>query len=362
MAHQKQLTWTELRVGLFVLAATILLIAVIFYVTGGAGALGAKYRLHTFLPEVDGLTVGAPVRVNGVEVGNVERIGIVTPKAGEQVVKSRSIEVDMRIQKSFEIYIRSDSTAGLVTEGLLGNRYVDIDRGFMGRILKNDEEIPGREENALKEVVDRSADLLTNLNDISKQAGDVLTGIKQGRGSLGKFLVDEEAYKHLNSSLGNIDRLTTDIQAGKGTLGQLATNEEMYNRVDSIAGRLDDVLEAVQQQKGTLGKLVYNSDFHDSAKTLLDNSNAVIQGVRAGKGTLGKLATDDSLYTQYRQVGENLSSATAKMNANETTVGKFFTDPKLYDNLSSLTGDLNLLVGDFRKDPKKFLHVKFSVF
>ena len=50
MAHQKQLTWSELRVGLFVLAATTLLIVVIFYVTGGAGALGAKYRLHTFFP------------------------------------------------------------------------------------------------------------------------------------------------------------------------------------------------------------------------------------------------------------------------------------------------------------------------
>jgi phospholipid/cholesterol/gamma-HCH transport system substrate-binding protein len=65
---------------------------------------------------------------------------------------------------------------------------------------------------------------------------------------------------------------------------------------------------------------------------------------------------------QYRQVGENLSSATAKLNSNETTAGKFFTDPKLYDNISGLTGDMRLLIGDFRKDPKKFLHVKFAIF
>lgn len=362
MAHQKQLSWTELRVGLFVLAATTLLVAVIFYVTGGAGALGSKYRLRTFLPEVDGLTVGAPVRVDGVEVGNVERIGMATMQSGEPLSKNRSIEVDMRIQKSFQNYIRSDSSAGLVTEGLLGNRYVDIDRGFVGRPLTNDEEIRGREENALKAVVDRSADLLTNLNTITKQAGDVLTGIKEGKGSLGKFLVDEDAYNHLDSSLENFDHMMADIQAGKGTVGQLVTNQEMYNRVDSIAGRLDTVLEAVQEQKGTLGKLVYSTDFHDSAKNFLDNGNAVLKDVRAGKGTLGKLATDDSLYNQYRQVGENLSSATAKMDSNETTIGKFFTDPKLYDNLSGLTGDMRLLVGDFRKDPKKFLHVKFSIF
>jgi len=362
MAHQKQLTWSELRVGLFVLASTTLLIVVIFYVTGGAGALGPKYRLHTFLGTVDGLTVGAPVRVDGVEVGNVEKISIAPAKPGAASPKTRSIEIDMRISKSFQDYIRTDSSAVLNTEGLLGNRYVGIDRGFVGRTLQNDEEVPGREEKAFQAVVDRSADLLTNLNGITAQVSDLLDGIKNGRGSLGKFMVSEDAYNHLNSSLGNLDKMMGDIEAGKGTVGQLVTNEELYNKVNSVAGRVDGVLEAVQQQKGTLGKLVYDPAFHDSAKQFLDNGNGLLADVRAGKGTLGKLATDDALYTSYRQVGENLSTATAKLNSNEATIGKFFTDPKLYDNMAGLTGDMRLLVGDFRKDPKKFLHVKFSLF
>jgi phospholipid/cholesterol/gamma-HCH transport system substrate-binding protein len=84
--------------------------------------------------------------------------------------------------------------------------------------------------------------------------------------------------------------------------------------------------------------------------------------VRSGKGTLGKLATDDSLFATYKQAGENLSSATAKFNSNENTIGKFFDDPKFYDNYTALAGNMSLLVGDFRKDPKKFLHVKFSIF
>ena len=50
----------------------------IFYVTGGAGALGRSTDCAPFLPEVDGLTVGAPVRVDGVEVGNVESIVMAT--------------------------------------------------------------------------------------------------------------------------------------------------------------------------------------------------------------------------------------------------------------------------------------------
>jgi phospholipid/cholesterol/gamma-HCH transport system substrate-binding protein len=361
MAQHKQLTWTELRVGLFVLAGAVLLAVVIFYVTGGSG-WGPKYRLRVFLPEVDGLTLGAPVRVDGVEVGNVEKITIAVPKSGELASKDRNIEVDLRIQKTYQSYIRSDSSAVLITEGLLGNRYVDIDRGYVGGVLQNDEEIPGREEKALKQVVARSADLMDSLSSITKQANAVLTDVRNGRGSLGKFMVDQTAYDHLNSSLGSLDRMMADIHAGKGTLGKLVTDDEMYNRVDSVAGRVDNVLDAVQNQQGTLGKLVYDSGIHESAKRLIDNSNAFFTDVRSGKGTLGKLATDDSLFAQYRQAGENLANATAKLESNENTIGKFFDDPKFYDNFTGLAGDMRLLVGDFRKDPKKFLHVKFSVF
>jgi phospholipid/cholesterol/gamma-HCH transport system substrate-binding protein len=361
MAQHKQLTWTELRVGLFVLAGAILLAVVIFYVTGGGG-WGPKYRLRALLPEVAGLTIGAPVRVDGVDVGNVEKISIAVPTPGQVASKDRNIEIDLRIQKTFESYIRSDSSAGLITEGLLGNRYVDIDRGFVGRVLKNDEEIPARQEKALREIVERSADLMDSLSSITKQASAVLTDVRNGHGSLGKFMVDETAYNHLNNTLGNLDHMMTGIQAGKGTLGKLITDDEMYNRVDSVAGRVDNVLEAVQNQQGTIGKLVYDAGIHESAKKLIDNSNALIGDMRDGKGTLGKLATDDSLFAQYKQAGENLASATAKLNSNEATIGKFFDDPKFYDNFTGLAGDMRLLVGDFRKDPKKFLHVKFSVF
>ena len=361
MPQHKQLTWSELRVGLFVLAGVVLLAVVIFYVTGGGG-LGPKYRLRTFLPEVDGLAVGAPVRVDGLEVGNVEQISIAVPKSGEQPSSERNIEVDMRVQKTYQPYIRSDSSAGLITEGLLGNRYVDIHRGTVGRALEDRDEIPGREEKALKAVVERSADLMTSLSSISEQASEVLTDVRNGRGSLGKFMVDPTAYNHLNSTLDNLDQMMADVRAGKGTLGKLVADDQMYNRVNSVAGRVDEILGAVQDQKGTLGKLVYDPAIHQSAIRLMDNSNALLGDVRAGKGTLGKLATDDSLFAQYRQAGTNLSDATAKLNSNEATIGKFFDDPKFYDNFTGLAGDMRLLVGDFRRDPKKFLHVKFSIF
>ena len=88
----------------------------------------------------------------------------------------------------------------------------------------------------------------------------------------------------------------------------------------------------------------------------------MISDVRAGKGSLGKLATDDELYNRLKDTSANLASATAKLNDNTTTAGKLFSDPKLYDNLTGLTGDMRLLIGDFRQNPKKFLRIKVALF
>ena len=84
--------------------------------------------------------------------------------------------------------------------------------------------------------------------------------------------------------------------------------------------------------------------------------------MREGKGTLGKLATDDTLFVNLRDASANVRDASAKLNSNQGTIGKFFNDPAFYDNVTGLTGDLRLLIGDFRQNPKKFLHIKIGLF
>jgi len=361
MAQRKQLTWTELRVGIFVLVGLFVLGAGIFYVTA-PGILGPKYRLKTYLPEVAGLSNGAPVRVDGVEVGNVESIRLLPRTAGKAPEKNKNIEVVMRVDKRYQDDILTDSAASLVTEGLLGNRYVNITRGFTGVRLKEDQEIPGAEEKAMKEVVERSAEVLGNLNALSDDVRQLIEGVQEGKGSLGKLLTDEQAYNHMNSLLTRGDVMLANIQAGQGTLGKLVASDEMYTKVDKGLDNVNVILADVRAQKGTIGKLMYDPTLYDQAKQALKNGNAVIEDVRAGKGTLGKLTTEDTLYEKLRETSTNLATASAKLNDNNTTAGKFFSDPKLYENLTSLTGDMRLLIGDFRQNPKKFLHIKVTLF
>jgi len=358
MAQRKQLTWSELRVGIFVLVGLAILVAGIFYVTAGAGLIGPKYRLLTYLPEVDNLQTGAPVDIDGVEVGNVQSIGL-TPHPTD---RDHSITLVMRINKKFQDQIRSDSTASLVTAGLLGNRYVTISRGLTGSVIPSGGVVPGAEEKAIQEVVERSADLMENLSALTSDVRGIVDQIQKGNGTLGKLMNDPALYNHLNDTATKLDGVVASIQQGQGTLGKLVNSDDLYNKVDATAGHLQDVVAAVQDQKGTMGKLIYDPSAYDEIKGVAQKGNALLGDVRAGKGTLGKLATDDALYSNLRDATANVRDATAKLNSNQGTMGKFFTDPAFYDNMTGLTGDMRLLISDFRQNPKKFLHIKLGVF
>ena len=364
MAQRKQLTWAELRVGVFVLFGLIILMVAIFYVTG-ASFLGPKYKLFTYLPEVDGLNTGAPVALDGVEIGNVQSIAL-TP---HPTTRDQSITLVLRIDSKYKDQIRVDasdpsksSTANLVTQGLLGDRYVSITRGLSGQEVPPNGVVPGTEEAAMKQMVERGADLMENLGALTTDIHAIVAQVQKGQGTIGKLLSDQALYNHMDSTVAKLDSVASSIQQGQGTLGKLVTSDELYTKVNSTVGNLNDVVGAVKDQKGTIGKLVYDPSAYDNIKGLAANGNALLSDVRAGKGSLGKLATDDTLYANMKEATANVRDATAKMNSNQGTMGKMFTDPQLYDNMTGLTGDLRALIADFRTDPKKFLHIKVGLF
>lgn len=357
MAIRKQVTWEELRVGVFVLVGLIIIAVAIFYVTGPS-SWGAKYTLKTYLPEVADLQKGAPVTLDGVPVGNVSDMKINSSTSDKQ----DSIEVDMSIQKEYQDLIRTSSNASLLTSGLLGNRYVTITRGYSGNVLQDGGTVPGVSGNDLTQMVANGVQLESKMNALMSQVNDVVGAIHSGKGSLGAFIYDRSLYNHFDSIAANAQSLVSNVKAGKGSIGKILVSDDLYNKFDASAAHLESMTAAIQNQQGSLGKLVYDRAFYDKANEFLTNTNGLISGVRSGHGTVGKLFTDDSVFNNLRDASANINHLTGKMNNGQGTFGKFFTDPQLYDNLTGLTGDTRLLIGDFRRNPKKFLQIHFNIF
>ncbi len=221
MAHNRELTWAELRVGVFVLVGILVVMLGIFYVTG-TGFLGAKYRLVTYLPEVDGLAPGARVTLDGVEVGNVDSIQIARPKAGETPNSKRSVEVVLRLSRDFQSDIRSDSSATLITQGFLGDRVVSLQRGYTGsescRTAKKS--LASRTNRSRRSWPTARTLCRTSTNSRSKLA-TIVVDVQRGRGTLGALLTDRTAYDHANKTLARVDQMAASIQQDRERSGKL---------------------------------------------------------------------------------------------------------------------------------------------
>lgn len=354
MALRKQVTWEELRVGVFVLVGLIIIALGIFYVTN-ATSWGAKYTLKTYLPEAENLQNGAPVTLDGVPVGNVKQMNINRHPSDSM----HSIEIVMRVQSAYQPFIRSNSTASLATQGLLGQAYISISRGYTGEIIQNNGVVTG---GAGKDIVAGGAQVEANLNALLKQVGDIVSTIHSGKGTAGALIYDRALYNHFDSIATSAQSLVANVKAGKGSVGKLLVSDDLYNKFDASASHLESMTAAIQSQQGSLGKLVYDRAFYDKANEFLTNSNNLLSGIRNGQGTVGKLFTDETLFTNLRDASANIRDVTGKMNNGQGTFGKFFTDPQLYDNLTGLTGDTRLLIGDFRRNPKKFLQIHLNIF
>lgn len=355
---QRKLTWTELRVGLFVLVALVVLALGVFYVTGAEGFWVPKIRLRTYMAKVDQLQTGAPVTLDGLPIGNVESFGL-NPSPSD---KAHNMMVVMRINKKYQDQIRTDSTATLATEGLFGNRYVEITRGVTGKVIGPNGTVPGNIVPEMSDVVQRGYDVVQNLGVLQTQISDIVAGVNKGEGTLGKFLKDPTLYNRMNDGVGKIDAMIGSIQQGQGTVGKVIASDELYNKFDTTMNNVNDVLAAVRDQKGTVGKLLYDPAMAANVKGMTEKGDKLFSDIEAGKGSLGKFVTDDAAYNDFRDALANARDATAKLNSNEGTLGKMFSDPALYDNMTGLTGDLRLLISDFRQNPKKFLQIKLGIF
>lgn len=351
MPARKAVTWAELRVGLFVIVTLVLLGVFVFYATGAGRGFARQVQLKTYLPDVSGLKVGAPVRLAGVEIGTVREVGL----SEFRQEPARHTEVVFRVQKRYLSEIRSDSEAFITTEGLLGESVLEIKRGVSGPAIAEGGTVPGTQRGNIKEIVQ-------NVSQITGDVRAVLADVRAGRGTMGKLIYDPALYNRAYQAVTEFQSLTQRTAAGQGTLGKLVVSEELYNQFRATANTLDEVARDLRAGKGTLGKLIYDTALYDKADSIVGRADNLVARVERGEGTLGKLITEDKLHNDIQQTFSNAREITRKVNEGEGSIGRAVNDPRAYENFNQLTTEMRALISDFRKNPKKYLRIKLSLF
>jgi phospholipid/cholesterol/gamma-HCH transport system substrate-binding protein len=347
MNKARVLTWSELRVGLVVILSLAILAFTILYIgSGGGSPLARKYEVKTIMSDVGGLKPGAPVRVGGVEVGTVKKVDL----AGAGMV-----EVEMRLDRRVKNRITTESRATLGSIGLLGEKAVDISASSTGTPIEDGGYLPPAGGDPIK-------GLLTDASETTAYLKRILSRIDAGEGLLGKALRDEELYERMVDVSERMQNAMSKLESERGPLGRLMNDADMSRQLASSVRGIDSVVARVEAGKGPLGALSKDEQLVHDLKSASSNLADVLQKIERGEGTAGRLLSDDALFNKLDSLTNRFDTLVSKLERGEGSAGRLMQDPDFYNNLNGAAKDLRSLIDDVRKDPRKYLRLKLSVF
>jgi phospholipid/cholesterol/gamma-HCH transport system substrate-binding protein len=363
----------KLRVGVFVLIGVAAFLGMIYALGARARLFEPRFTVHAEFTEVGGLVEGATVRLAGVQIGRVSGVNL-PPQPGGKV------RVDMTIARRYGDRVRKDSVARIETQGLLGDRIVEITVGTAqappvqaGEVLVSRDpfdigkvmsESAGVVKNvgALAESLQKTAETLNqsgiieeaaatvkSARKVTDQVSRVVTEVEKGKGLAHALVYDEPvALRKLDRLVASTQELVERVQRGEGAAGVLTSEQSTVaaKRFVAAMDKLSRVVEQPSADDGVLPALLFDPKYRamlDDARGLAHNLREVSDRLAGGRGTLGALVKDEPADASIRQTSQdlqatmaNLKAITEKINTGEGTVGALIADPTVYERLVSI--------------------------
>lgn len=298
-------TFNNIKLGLFILAGLLLLIIGLYLIGKDSNLFSRNYTLHVQFAHVQGLTPGNNVRYAGIQVGTVKKI---------KLVNDTLIDVSMIIEKRMQQFIRVNDLVSISTDGLMGNKMLQITPAKDGSAFAADGDLL-KPKTVLN--VDEMLVVLNKSNqNIAVISEELKTAVIRLNNSeaLWNILNNKMLPEHLLASAANIRSATakanilaadlqtiiTDVKQGKGSMGKLITDT-------AIAHHLAEAIEKIK----TVG---------DHADSLANELNAFTQSVKHdvnyGKGTVNALLKDSALAQKLSNSLQNIEKGTEGFNQN----------------------------------------------
>lgn len=201
------------RLGVFIFAALVIFAAGIFLIGQKEFLFSKNYQLDSPFDNVGGLAGGAEVRVGGVHVGTVDRVDMPKEPRGKVIVV-------MRLKDSTKSVVRKDSVASILTEGLLGNKFVSISFGSKNAPPVNDgDTIRSQPPVDLSDLIEKSGQVLDstkatikNVEEASEHFSSIAEKVDTGKGTIGGLINDRSVYHELNKTVAQAQVGVTSFQ------------------------------------------------------------------------------------------------------------------------------------------------------
>ena len=320
MSGTSRISWSQVRVGVAVTVALTVLAVAIFFIGETGAVFGERYRVIALMPSANGLIKGAGVRLAGQDVGKVDDISFVP--VAERQNSDHVLRITLAINRSVQEQIRADSEARIRTQGLLGDKVIDITPGSPGlSILEEGDTIISAIAIDYEQMLGSASELVDDLAAMLRNMRSIADSLLAGHGTAGRLLMDTSLYVELLTTSRSMNDFLTAVGRGEGALAQLAGDDQLYQDLRSVVAGLDTL-----------------------TTTLI-----------SGEGTLSRLLTDESLYANLNSTSARADSLLAALESGEGTLGRMLTDQELYESLLKLLVDVQAVVQELRENPRKYV-------
>ena len=356
----------KFRVGVFVLVALAVFLGLVYALGARARLFEARYTIHADFIEVGGLVEGATVRLAGVQIGRVTGVHLPGEPGGK-------VRIDLTIARRYSDRIRKNSIARIETQGLLGDKIVEItvgnatappvapgevlaarDPADLGRVIAAGAETAkdvGALASALRETAEKvnQSKLIEDAATTVNKLGRVVDQVEHGRGWAHALVYEEPlTLRRLNELIATTQTLVERVEKGQGAAGVLVSPESTASAKRFVAAmdRISGMVEQPEREPGLLPGLLFDPKYRsvlEDLRTVAHNLREVSDRLAGGRGTLGSLVADSGgegelkpTLQDLRAAVANLKAISQKINEGEGTVGALIADPAIYERLVTI--------------------------
>lgn len=201
----------KIKLGIFVSIGIIILFVIIFFIGSNQKLFSSKFKVNTHFRNVSGLNVGGQVRFLGIPVGTIENI---------EIINDSTVNVMAMMDNDIKKFIKNDSKASIVSEGVIGDKILVISQGSQKAAeIKDGSSIKSVEPLEFDAILSSVKVTAENAEIITDELATMLIGVNNGQGTLGKLLNDDSVAKDMEKTMENLRKgskgLEQNMEAAK---------------------------------------------------------------------------------------------------------------------------------------------------
>ncbi|MFO0672104.1 MAG: MlaD family protein [Polyangiaceae bacterium] len=333
----------SVKVGIFVLTGIVLCGLIVFFIGESKNVWEPKLRFYAAFEDISGMKPGSPVRMGGVDIGDVTAVGHADdPKDHRIIVTFNVVRSDAsRIRRGVpgpDGKIAKATIARVAMRGFLGDKMLELSANGEGEPLPEKSTLP----------TDEGADPLAKLQSLGAQAETVLKNLEEGT----KPLADPQLAEDVKASMHDLRVILDGLARNDSIMHRVLANPDDGARFSATLENLRASSVELQAFSARLNRgpglahtLVYDAETAGHAAGAIAEVHQDMKAIREGNGLAHALLYGDTdttkLMGNVNAMSDDLRGIVADVRKGKGTLGALLVDPSLYEDLKSLVGNMD---------------------